>query len=321
MSRDLTHLPCRWGQPEEEAEYTTYPPRSDQAKGFQERDEGTFIAERVETGQDSINTDTARENSSNEPSPIEVIMKAWDFFKKPEHINAIMAVFTALIFIATAAYAVIASCQWSAMRESNKINRESLESVQRAFVTFDRMQYHRFDNEMPARTRWAFSAAFADSGTTPAIQVMQFFAADDGGKQELTEDKFLGKKDDWASARTNVGTIGPKAPYVVGPIFRTDAFILGDVVLDWKHASNDFKPKKIDRNVFFWGWIIYRDVLPRTPLHVTEFCQELDGITATPQTKTVFLSFGNCSYHNCTDEYCGDYHQLINAVLGEQPSN
>ena len=45
-------------------------------------------------------------------------MRAWEFVKCPEHANAIMAIFTILIFVATVAYALIALAQWSAMKDS-----------------------------------------------------------------------------------------------------------------------------------------------------------------------------------------------------------
>jgi hypothetical protein len=44
------------------------------------------------------------------------IDKGWEFVKDPNHSGAVMAIFTALIFVATVAYAVIALLQWNAMR-------------------------------------------------------------------------------------------------------------------------------------------------------------------------------------------------------------
>ena len=43
-------------------------------------------------------------------------------------------------FIAAAFYGLIAVCQWRAFLDANKINREGVESVQRAFVFFQKMQ-------------------------------------------------------------------------------------------------------------------------------------------------------------------------------------
>ena len=43
-------------------------------------------------------------------------------------------IFELVIVVATTCYAVVALYQWGTMKDSNNINRESLISVQRAFV-------------------------------------------------------------------------------------------------------------------------------------------------------------------------------------------
>jgi hypothetical protein len=70
-------------------------------------------------------------------------MKIWKFITTPEHANAIMAIFTILIFLATVAYAWISVLQWEtaeagvkAARDANKLTLESV----RARFSIDNQQ-------------------------------------------------------------------------------------------------------------------------------------------------------------------------------------
>ncbi len=80
-------------------------------------------------------------------------MRAWEFIKKPEHANAVMAFFTILIFLATSAYAVIATLQWCAMRDqlgemqkSTEMERRRAEDQEEAIVRLRTDGPAAFDN-------------------------------------------------------------------------------------------------------------------------------------------------------------------------------
>lgn len=65
-------------------------------------------------------------------------------------------------------------------------------------------------------------------------------------------------------------------------------------------------------HMFFWGWAIYHDGFPDTPLRLSEFCADITGITwtKTPHSDpTTDLTVQNppCETHNCYDEACDDY--------------
>ena len=99
-----------------------------ESQSFRQNDAGTFVAKRQPTQHNAVESGDGASNSDREPNPLEVAMKVWEFFREPKHANAIMAIFTILIFLATGAYAWVAIKQWSAMLDSNRITREAFET-------------------------------------------------------------------------------------------------------------------------------------------------------------------------------------------------
>ncbi len=217
-----------------------------------------------------------------------------------------------LVFCVGIYVAFIYSGQLGQMIESNKISRESLTSVQRAFMTYEGTQYRQFANKTVDGNNWVFEERFVNNGTTPAIQVMQRFWADEL-PNGLGEQKFIGE--DAPEVKTISGTVGPKEPHSIGPRFKSDFFVFGNAptLPDLKHPEKN-RPNLSTRNISFWGWIIYRDIFPETPMHLTEFCQNLQGVVFNPGTG-VQLMFSNCKAHNCTDKYCDDYQEIMDAVF------
>jgi hypothetical protein len=69
-------------------------------------------------------------------------------------------------------------------------------------------------------------------------------------------------------------------------------------------------------HLYVWGWTRYRDVIERTPWHLTEFCSELTDFLGNPLIavgpgNTATPVFTQCGAHNCSDEDCPDYKQRI----------
>jgi len=62
-----------------------------------------------------------------------------------------IAAATIIIAVANIKYTQYAAKQWTEMRESNSINREALESVQRAFVSEAPISITRIDDRKPRR--------------------------------------------------------------------------------------------------------------------------------------------------------------------------
>jgi hypothetical protein len=200
--------------------------------------------------------------------------------------------------------AFIYSRQLTQMIESNKISRESLTSVQRAFVTFNTVQYTRFVNPDANGQQWQFNGELINNGTTPAIQAVQRFVVDEL-PNGLSEETFTG---DFSEQKANVGTVGPKATYTVGPALKSDQFVFMGQKIDLEHPERA-RAIQIEKHIYFWGWAAYRDIFRNTPLHLTEFCAVLNGMSIN-RTKQVQLYFSKCPVHNCTDEYCSDYETI-----------
>jgi hypothetical protein len=198
--------------------------------------------------------------------------------------------------------------QVAGIRESNTINRESLEAVQRAFITFLHIEAPRFRGQ-DGRFYYEFMPVFQNSGVTPAKIVATSFGS--RAKSEPSEAGFRGRAD-----FTGI-TVGPKAIQPIGPVAReAEVSIFG---FELGNNPNRFSEAKIEKNVVIWAWIAYRDVLPGTELHLTEFCDGMVGAQLN-QTGVAFRS-RSCGHHNCTDEDCEDYQQIMKIVSGGPKGN
>ena len=91
-------------------------------------------------------------------------MRAWKQITK--HANAIMAIFTILIFVATSAYAVIATLQWLAMQNSNQISRDAFTSSTRAWISPMRAG---FEETPKLGNSLQFGVQYGNPGHSPAL--------------------------------------------------------------------------------------------------------------------------------------------------------
>jgi hypothetical protein len=176
------------------------------------------------------------------------------------------------------------------MRESNRINREALESVQRAFVLPGDVDPTVIGNNSTQSVRFSFR--WNNSGTTPTkgLRTHVNYRWD---VQELPID--FPFSDLWEEGRPHVQTpalLGPKASTAVdvGPV---PAQVVNGVVQHYYHLN-------------FWGWARYRDVFRDTPEHLTEFCYELIpfDVQIGKDSTTIKYRLDNCTRHNCYDNEC-----------------
>lgn len=243
----------------------------------------------------------------------------WNFVIEPKHSNALVAIFTVLIFVTGFFYTIFAALQWLAVIDSNRINHDSLVSVQRAFVTYEGMNLDAYPTSTKTKDMaWTFTANLVNGGTTPAIDKVQEFRALNTLPSEPTELEFIGPDNDHP-----VGEIGPKAQSQMGPLVETPAFVMGEFPFTISSiGSKAFQSFFRSRNIFVWGWVGYRDVFPGTRPHVTEFCEEVQAIAMglNPAAKPPLpkfiphILFRECSEHNCTDEHCKDYETIAAMV-------
>lgn len=256
----------------------------------------------------------------SEPEPIRKTKNTTETrrFRLNFGIQAILALGTIGAFAAASYYAYWAKAtymeiakQTPKITESADVARESLESVQRAFIVFDSIQTTSLERDMIAATKGeteytsTFSARCENAGDTPAKGITQSL---DGRilPNEPTEAQFSN------SGRTHRAyVVGPKAPYVFGNTFEHMAFFQSVIEQIRKQPNNK-------RGAFFWGWVTYRDIFPKTKIHLTEFCERIGSI-ATPTDKDgeahpergFMLMFETCDHHNCTDEDCDDYASIV----------
>jgi hypothetical protein len=238
-----------------------------------------------------------KEDKSETKNSENIMNNASKWWHEPAHIIQTAAVgvgtIVALIYIGQL-------CQ---MIKSNNINREALESVQRAFISFNHIQEERSlgrTAESPKEEHWwSITPVIENSGTTPAQEVIDFDAID-----ELTDepkgDVFIGNAKDFS-----IASIGPKNVQGMGVLNREESFIFGRDLTDL--SSVRLAPR--DKPIFVWGWIAYRDTFPKTKAHVTEFCAKLVNLTVMTD-KSLRWVMGTCKTHNCTDEYCEDYETI-----------
>ncbi len=190
---------------------------------------------------------------------------------------------------------------WESMQNTD-INRESLQSVQRSYLSMQDIHLSQWPSAPGAQepqTRW--SASVVNDGNTPAVDVVGGFNARSFGQREVTEADFL----DLPISQEI--TVSPKRSIDLGPVMRGLEMTAG---IDLRYPPFN-QPVHVQKDkIFFWGIVFYRDVFPKTPIHLTEFCWNLSNIAFTKEGQAQPF-YGICTSHNCTDMYCSDYKQLI----------
>jgi hypothetical protein len=240
--------------------------------------------------------------------------KVWRKIRETKNSNGIVAVCTAVIAAANILFFIVSYFQWTSLSEANRINRESVQAVQRAFVKWDSFSIQNYLMFGPKEnTKYIqINSDWENGGSTPAIDVSAYFNIDELSNPPSGK-IFMGTR---VAAKTNVGPRGRLSQTNRKPIdFYTKGIELSTIR----------STQPLDRNIFFWGWVVYRDVFPNTKPHLTEFCQLLVGISlvASSESKTtvipkdfnkLHMNHNACEQHNCVDEYCPDYNEVIRFV-------
>jgi hypothetical protein len=180
--------------------------------------------------------------------------------------------------------------QLGAMIESNKINREALVSVQRAFVNIGKnMQENQVIIPGQAEVKtWEFRPKLGNSGVTPTKNARNH--ANFLPLNEMFPENFQ---------FFDIGQQSPEVPFILGPKEDTTGALL-EVPFDRVKDVRDKKAK-----LFFYGWVIYEDIFPETPKHISMFCIELVDVRGELKPNTPYaLAWGLCPRHNCADDEC-----------------
>jgi hypothetical protein len=202
-----------------------------------------------------------------------------------------------IIAVATCVYTFFAIEQWSELRASNEINRNSLLALQPAQIIYSGL------NVMP-------------------FQI--YSGLDDQQRPVLIKTPGIAVSPIWL----NIGNTRAKHVHVyfgdpiktVSPTERPDMRIPSDIkfvpiVLGPKARENGaFKPLSQDEmtkirngelHIYLWGEATYADIFPGTNMHVTQFCQDISGIISNNNNnENVGILTQACMVHNCIDEDC-----------------
>jgi hypothetical protein len=245
----------------------------------------------------------------------EVVNRYYSDYHKPNGLQWATFGITVLTLIAVIVYAVVAYLQHRDLLESNQINRDALSAVQRPFVAFKEFQSHGviMRSSKGEKKFLRFSVVAENSGNTPAIEVLFAFIIKD---RHPSEEEFL----DLVRKRPPLkGVVGARSPTTFGIQDVPYEIFLGKRT----PGMLEFQPMKA---LVYLGYIAYRDNLPKTGLHLTEFCSDLASASVVftggppkeiPPYPTLNFNFTQCPEHNCTDEYCPDYQEFERISQGK----
>jgi hypothetical protein len=244
-------------------------------------------------------TEPEPSHTPEEPTNDEENMN-WKLFQKPDPFD--VAVYGLVIAFLVA---VVYFLQLRAMLNSNDINRESLQSVQRAFIAYRGMEKRR--GKQGDVMLWEFSPTYENSGTTPALAAVSVFSYGEGGGI-LPEEEF--REGRLGVGKLPVSTVAPKATQPAERQLLQESYVFGSPLGDDLGNFPDVHPKS---NLYFWGWMTYRDVFRGTKTHLTEFCRHMGPpqMVRVPPQNAIRFNYEVCAQHNCTDENCPDYAEVV----------
>jgi hypothetical protein len=182
-----------------------------------------------------------------------------------------------------------------AAQDAANVSRESLTSVQRAFVSFAGGGSAKKVIVRGKVTDLVVTLPWVNYGVTPTRN----------GKSQINWEPFPG------DLPNNFDF--PDIGKVKFSQFMIPAKGSGNATM--KIPIDIFSEiKKGNMRLFVWGWITYHDIFNKTPTHLSEFCDEVTKITTssedvTNSTTDVTWELNLCQTHNCADEECGDYKQ------------
>ncbi len=205
------------------------------------------------------------------------------------------------ILVVTVRIAYIYTGQLKQMIESNRINREALYTVQRAYIVYDGVEHDVVNavigaqKIVPLGKAFRFYAKWDNSGNTPAIEVVQAFGVAGRQPGKLSEENFLleGQEND---PQFSTSVVGPQTSVTSRVQYMPISFA---------NASEGER--------YFFGWTYYRDTFTNTKPHITEFCEHLDTVETAPRDAYRF-TLSQCREHNCVDEFCADYDSVVSRV-------
>ena len=205
--------------------------------------------------------------------------------------------------------AVLSVFTWMLYRVADRTDQTG-RATERAFVSFSGLGLGVRMNNSDTPPQWVGQQIFinvANSGNTPARTVIIKTNMKDW-PEDLPEDyqfPLQGKTE---------ATVAPKGNYAT------------DVTVPAQALEQNWHGKA---HIFIWGSVLYRDIFPDEPDHLTEFCAEMTHVTLgwasnaakhagvgpinfyDPDAAMVTFQFQGCKQHNCYDKDCKDYSDRV----------
>jgi hypothetical protein len=232
--------------------------------------------------------------------------------QKPYFSQRVKDFISLLTLIAVSLYTGITILLWcnsnqqlSAVIESNKTNRESLTSVQRAFIAPSITIEAQGTGD---QIKWLVVPFIENTGNTPTRSLRANIIGTLGPDyQELGFQKSLDAEVGYNQG-VEIGGVPPTQAFL-GPHAKVSYMSLEHTQQQLKMISTGEWASVLA------GTIHYYDVFDRTPEHITEYCYRLhakqhpDGILEPVS--------GQCEWFNCADDECTDQRHRYQKAMTE----
>jgi hypothetical protein len=174
-------------------------------------------------------------------------------------------------------------------QQSNDISRDSLITVQRAFVFPTAYLTELVTNGKPNGLE--VTVSWQNSGSTPTKNLV-LHANDYTGTTGIPDDVDAWEKVNRGYPRDSATFLGPK-----------------QVLPAWNEHLKDFQVKVWGpaSGYKFWGTATYNDVFPLTRQHITRYCYKVvprESVVNGPGGSGTIYDLDQCQNYNCIDDEC-----------------
>jgi hypothetical protein len=222
------------------------------------------------------------------PTKVTNLRKKWNgIFADPT------ACATVCIAIFTIVTVVVSYFQWQALREANQVNRDSLASIQRAFIAYASIETYSHYETSTGELWWFFDPIWENAGNTPTRNMRS------------SDNSYFGSTplpQGFSFPELPGNVTNNEMPSLLGPKGQ----ILGETI---QVTGKGLAEVQAGRKYFYiWGCTKYHDVFSGTPEHVTKFAVKVSvyGNPTLPSgpTNPVGFDYTLLPKHNCADGEC-----------------
>jgi hypothetical protein len=182
-----------------------------------------------------------------------------------------------------------------AAKQSAEIARNALTAGQRAFISVSIDAIPVVDIKTDKIAKWTFIPVWKNTGETPTRNM----------KNHINIAIFEGPLDSkWDFPDCWSANIAPESrlptPLGAAPKSNTYGHPVSVSIDDMMNVIARPKPQWL----YMWGWAIYNDVFPNTPVHVTRFAVQI-VVHGNPNDKAkISFTYEFLLKYNCSDEEC-----------------